>query len=167
MTEDLEREAEPTDRDPIIAVFLSGESFFKSAQYLRKALDNKDLQLRFQMPVYYLYSHALELTLKAFLRTKGLSSGKMRSREFGHKLQALWAACLKNGLRLHPVKEALVAEIVELLDSSATDFEFRYVKVGFKTLPTLDGLEAAVADLIESVRPLCGATVGGQIPPRG
>ena len=39
-------ESEAIDRSPPITVFLSGESFFRSAQYLRNGLETKELRLR-------------------------------------------------------------------------------------------------------------------------
>jgi hypothetical protein len=54
--------------------------------------------------------------------------------------------------------------MIEILDPFAVDFEFRYIQVGFKNLPTLVAVEAAVGDLIATVRPFCEATVGGPVP---
>ena len=31
-------------------------------------------ELRFDAPIYYLFCHALELTMKAFLRAKGMTA---------------------------------------------------------------------------------------------
>ena len=83
------------------------------------------------------------------------------------KLQALWDACVTEGLQSHPVKDALIVQVVELLDPFATDFEVRYVKIGLKHLPTLEAVESAVADLMAAVRPHCEATVSEAIPDRG
>jgi len=96
-------ETKKLDRSPPISLFLSGKSFLMSAQHLRGALEKQELKLNFSMPIYYLYSHALELTLKSFLRCKGFSARKLRSGDFGHKLQALWDACIENGLDGHRV----------------------------------------------------------------
>jgi hypothetical protein len=96
-------ENEEIDRSPPIAVFLTGESFFQSAQYLRSGVEAAGLRLRFNMPIYYLYSHALELTLKAYLLSKGATSNRLRSRDYGHKLKVLWDACLAEGLPHHPI----------------------------------------------------------------
>jgi hypothetical protein len=163
-TKQTEVESDDIDRSPPIAIFLSGESFFRSAQYLRRGLETNDLRLRFNMPIYYLYSHALELTLKAFLRTRGVAGSRLASREFGHKLQALWDACIAQGLSSQPVADAFIALAIEILDPFATDFEFRYVKVGLKSLPTLETVESAVADVMVAVRPYCDASVSGATP---
>jgi hypothetical protein len=160
----LEAEEEDIDRSPPIAILLSGESFFHSAQFLREGLEAKKLHLRFSMPVYYLYCHAIELILKAYLRSKGVSSSRLRSREFGHQLKALWNACLANELNVAKIKYTFIEQIIELLDPFAIDFEFRYVSVGFKTLPVLDAVEDAVQDLLAVVRPKCEAAVVGPIP---
>ena len=61
------------------------------------------------------------------------------------------------------MKDALIVQVVELLDPFATDFEFRYVKIGLKHLP-LEAVESAVADLMAAVRPHCEATVSAAIP---
>jgi hypothetical protein len=89
------------------------------------------------MPVYYLYCHALELTMKAFLRTRGFSAKCLRSPEFGHKLQVLWEACVAQGLHSSVAKDAVIADVIGLLNPYATEFEFRYLKVGYKKLPGL------------------------------
>jgi hypothetical protein len=150
--------AEEIDRSPLIGVFLSGESFFRAAQHLRKALEAQELRLRFDMPVYHLYYHALELTMKAFLRTRGFSAKCLRSPEFGHKLQVLWEACVAQGLHSSVAKDAVIAEVIGLLDPYATEFEFRYLKVGYKKLPGLGVVERAAADLTAAVRPHCHPT---------
>lgn len=89
LKQDIAGPADEIDRSPPIGVLLSAEVFFKAAQHLHKATQSKELRLRFDMPIYYLYCHALELTLKSFLRTKEITTDTLRSREFGHKLQNL------------------------------------------------------------------------------
>jgi hypothetical protein len=118
------------------------------------------------MPIYYLYCHALELTLKAFLRSKGFTNRRLASRAFGHKLRVLWEACVAEGLCSSPVTDAFIEQSIDLLDPFANDFEFRYVKVGLKSLPTLNTVESATMDLVMAVRPHCEATVSGSIPAR-
>ena len=68
---------------------------------------------------------------------------------------------------MHPIKNATIESVIELLGPFAKSFEFRYVKVGLVTLPTLDEVEKNTGYLLEAVRPLCEATVCGPIPDRG
>ncbi|WP_157038772.1 hypothetical protein [Rhodopseudomonas palustris] len=143
---------EGIDRSPPIAILLSAESFLKSAQYLKTGTELEYLKLRFDMPIYYLYSHAMELALKSFLRTKDFDGKQLSSRKYGHQLSELWKECLKQGLKLHPVQEACTDQLVELLDPFATSYEFRYVITGYKQLPQLHVLDADASSLIASIK---------------
>lgn len=160
-------EADVIDPSPPIAIFLSSESFFQTGQCAQQAYDNGVLPLRFEMPIYYLYCHSMELAMKAFLRAKGASDKELRARRIGHSLAKLWEICLAqhHGFDL-PTRLTLNA-IIPLLDGYATNFEFRYVKTGLKTLPTLREVRDACARLIAAARPECESTVAGPIPERG
>lgn len=158
--------ADEIDRSPPMGVFLSGESFFDAGRHLQRACETAELRLRFDMPIYYLYRHALELTLKAFLRTKGVSGQRLASRAFGHQLQVSWDACVAEGLRSDPITDAFIADAILLLDPFATAYEFRYLKVGPATLPVLGAVESAVSDLMAIVKPHCLATLTSPLPER-
>jgi len=155
------------DRSPPIAFFLSAESFIQTAVHAHEALDARDLRLRFEMPVYYLYSHAMELTLKGFLRAKGMTATEVKSRKLGHNLLVIWEACIARGLTLNPLARAIIADVLRLLDPYATAYEFRYVQTGHKVLPVLDEVRRAAEMLHAAVGPTCKATVQGPIPDRG
>lgn len=58
----------------------------------RGACDAGNLRLRFADPIYCLYIHAVELSLKAFLRTPGIH-GKRLKRDFGRQHQTIWDEC--------------------------------------------------------------------------
>ena len=150
------------DHAPPIGVFHSAESFLLAAQLLQNAEESEELSLRFDLPIYHLYCHALELTMKAFLRTKGYSEELLASRKFGHKLQVLWDACVDEGLHSHQVTDAVIADIIEMLDPFAASLEFRYRKGGKVTRPMIGAVESAVVDLMVAVEPHCRAT--GPIP---
>ena len=89
------------------------------------------LELRFDAPIYYLFCHALELTMKAFLRAKGMTAEELRSRDFGHKLLMLWQTCLEKGLHSPSSSEDYATQqVIEYLDPYTREFEFRYIQVG-------------------------------------
>ena len=157
---------EDIDRSPPIGVFLSGEAFFKAACHLQRASEAGELRLRFSMPIYYLYCHALELTMKAFLRTRKYPP-LLLSRKFGHKLQALWDECVKQGLHSDPITDAFIADAIRRLHPFATSYEFRYLRVGPTTVPVPDAVECAIISLMAAVRPHCEATLSGPVPDRG
>jgi len=151
----LTHDQDEIDRSPPIGVFNFARSYFKAASYLQDALDKGKAHLPFEMPVYYLYSHALELTLKAFLQTKGLTVDELRSRGLGHKFQALWDESIARGLKMRGETQAAVAETIELLDPFSVGFDFRYLKVGAMRRPSLEAVRQAVKCLMDFVQPLC------------
>jgi hypothetical protein len=132
--------------DPI-GVFRFAETFFKAGHHLRTAREAETLILPYDDPIYYDYSHALELAMKAFLLAKGVSAERLH-KKFGHKLQLLWDECLRAGL----VRDNFIGEIIEYLDPFAQSLEFRYLKTGRKTLPVLSEVEEAVDRLMAAVQ---------------
>ena len=141
------------DRQPPLGFFNYAGSFLDAARHLALAADTGELRLRFDAPIYFLYSHALELTLKAFLRAKGYSAQCLASREFGHKLGVLWRECIKEGLSTEPVNGAFIEAMIDVLDPLAAAYEFRYLKIGPKQVPQLDELELAIGWLRAAVEP--------------
>lgn len=152
-------DTEDRDRSPPIAIFLSGESFLQTAIHAHEAMEAKALKIRFMMPVYYLYSHALELTLKAFLRESGVPSEELSKRKFGHNLINIWTECVARGMALDVPTQLEVIAVGKALAPYAASYEFRYVQTGAKTLPTLDAVRKAVEMLHAAVSPIVRATV--------
>lgn len=142
------------DREPPIGWLNLGGSFLVAARNLRSSVDNRDLRLPFDAPIYFLYSHALELTMKAFLRGNGFPAMRLASREFGHQLQVLWKECTRQGLSITPKKRAFINGVIEILDPVAMAYRFRYLKVGEASMPELDDMDRAVELLMCAVTPL-------------
>jgi hypothetical protein len=144
------------DRSPPIALFLSGESFLNTARHAHRAHCDSALKLHFDTPIYYLYSHAIELTMKGFLRARGVSTAKLKNpKRFGHSLQKLWDECLGRGIIL----DAAPLHLVAMLDPYATSYEFRYIRTGLKTLPSLRDVRLAAEKVAAAIEPVCRATV--------
>jgi hypothetical protein len=167
MSEDANSGTDPIDRAPPIAFFLSGESFLKTAIHAHEALDAQTLKLRFEMPVYYLYGHAIELTLKAFLRAKGLTARELSFKPWRHDLLKLWEGCFERGFTLDLPTRLEAGAVIDLLAPYAATYEFRYVQVGAQTLPTLDVVREAARALQAAAKPTVVPTVGRPIPERG
>ena len=74
---------------------------------------------------------------------------------FGHSLLVLWKECLDRQLVLENELWERLDEVISMLEPYAMGFEFRYVRTGLKTLPSLDDLHAAIEQLIVSLRPIC------------
>lgn len=120
------------DRRPPIAFLLSAESFLKTAIHAHQATEARTLKLRFDAPIYYLYSHAIELTLKAYLRAKGVAAEELPTHKWGHSLSKLWSGCIERGLVLDSATHDAAVPVVDMLAPLARSYEFRYVKVGFR-----------------------------------
>lgn len=72
-------------------------------------------------PVVFLYTHALELYLKAFLRGHGITPGQLRA--IGHDLAKLGARAAAIGLDFDD-------EDLEVIELMADPFRSRYIKTG-------------------------------------
>jgi hypothetical protein len=71
------------DRTNEVGLFNTAESYWKSAAALYEAKVKASHPLS---PVLFLYYHAIELYLKAFLRGNGHSAKELRSKKFGHRI---------------------------------------------------------------------------------
>jgi len=106
----------------------TAQGLWKRAKQFKDAgdavADSKEGQL--WIPTYFLWGHSIELSLKAFLFDCGVPLQKLRSKEFGHDLQALVAEAKKQGIerKVHlSVKE--IGEISLLSDEyKAKRFEY-------------------------------------------
>ncbi len=80
------RAEDEAKRTTCIGLFNYAESYFRSA----RALDaNKPKVTHPDAPVNFLFYHAIELYLKAYLRLKGLTPRELASRKYGHSVAAL------------------------------------------------------------------------------
>jgi hypothetical protein len=84
-------------------------------------------------PVRFLYCHALELYLKALLRQK---YGVARLKKIGHKTKRLVKEAQKLGLTITDGDAA----VFSLIGDTDVVMEFRYIRTGSKTWPTLEAL---------------------------
>jgi hypothetical protein len=94
----------------------------------------------YESPVRFLYFHAIELFLKAFLRLKGIEDDILASRDYSHRLAHLADEAERRDL--------LIGKRVRLVCDAARDFDkplqTRYIKTGPKPeLPTTRLHEAA------------------------
>src|SRR4051794_38560726 len=78
MAEKDDEEERVTD----IGLFNVAETYWRAAQGL-ETLKLKSTHR--DSPIYFLYYHAIELYLKAFLRHHGHTPKELRSKKFGHK----------------------------------------------------------------------------------
>jgi hypothetical protein len=82
----MDQEITDEERTNEVGLFHTAESYWKSAAALY-AVNVKASHAR--SPVLFLYYHAIELYLKAFLRGNGHSAKELRGKKFGHKICCL------------------------------------------------------------------------------
>jgi hypothetical protein len=129
-----------------MAFFRRAGEFFSAAEKLFTSESGPMASRRWLYPIYFCYSHAIELVLKAFLR---LHSPEV---EFGHDLTRIYAACVREGLVIDPKNDREIRTVVAFLDAGNEDAGFRYL-FGRGPLPDLTWTREVVGRLIEVVEP--------------
>jgi HEPN domain-containing protein len=96
-------------------------------------------------PRDYLYYHAIELYLKAYLRLKGFNVVQLR--KIGHGIHKLHEAAIKNGLSYVSEDAAVIALIGENYLAS------RYISTGFFQRPLPEALWGICYVLHDEIEP--------------
>jgi len=104
-------------------------------------------------PVRFLFAHAIELYLKAYLLLKGVKAKELRSRTLGHDLKLLMAKAVEKGLIVS--QEHLAA--VELANEAIRD---RYIETGFRTVLLPEDFSSICSNLHEQIGPAVYLAVG-------
>jgi|SRR5215472_16412440 len=96
-------------------------------------------------PRYFLFCHAVEIGLKAFLVSRGVSEAKLR--RVGHKIDPLMRAALGKGLAIG----VLAASELMLLDEAHAKHWPRYPRRENKPVFVIDAFEPYARKLLEEV----------------
>jgi HEPN domain-containing protein len=117
------------DRTTSMGLFITAEAYRHSAMVLeKKALWRAPERIgHAEKPVQFLYTHALELYLKALLRTKYSIDAV---EDFRHSIKRLVKEAQELGLVVTPVDRDLFAIMA---DTNAL-IEMRYIRTGSKTV---------------------------------
>lgn len=97
-------------------------------------------------PIRFLFSHAIELYLKAYLLLRGVTIEELRSRALGHNLKKLTSGAVKLGLDVSKEHR----EWIGLANEAILD---RYIETGARTVLLPEGLSEICANLHEQVGP--------------
>ncbi len=74
--------------------FLTAANVVKSPQRSSK----RKIDFSLILPAYYLVGHSIELSLKSYLAAKGYETKVLKSKPYGHDLEALLIECRKRKL---------------------------------------------------------------------
>jgi len=132
------------DRTTATGLWMYADTYRRAAKHLAETTE-----LRFSAPIYFLYSHAIELVLKAYLRAHGATLDDLR--RFGHRLPGLLRRVHSRGLDLGASAEK-ASGLIAMLDLYNQNHEFRYIVIGYKTLPELKEVEEVTAGLLGATR---------------
>jgi hypothetical protein len=130
------------ERTNAVGLFNTARSYWRSAEHLNAARLEVTHQ---QAPVTFLFCHAIELYLKAYLRGAGQSVAQLK--QIGHRVANLATSAVNSGLAIRPEQ----LEILGHIDDADVAIEARYIVTGFKQLPTNDALSHAAEFLDQAV----------------
>jgi hypothetical protein len=133
--------------------YTQGRPFFplaigyrRSADFLEESLDKQQAEIPDLFPIYFLYSHAAELFLKAFLRLNGLSISVLAKNPYGHNLRNLYRKCKQCSLDLQELEPLL-----PLLIQGHDEYQFRYFDTSSVSTADLSWVREGVAKLADVV----------------
>src|SRR6516164_7697601 len=126
---------EPTDDDErtnSLGLFNTAEAYRLSAMALPALKVDSGFR---EMPVRFLYYHALELYLKALLRQKHSIAAARNS--FGHQIKLLVREAETLGLVVGEIDRYVLA----LIDDTDAIIDSRYIRTGTKRVAALEALD--------------------------
>lgn len=120
-----------------IGTFNYAHSFFVAAKLLWSA-EEKERSTHPESPIEFLFWHAIELFLKAYLMSAGDDPDTVRKR-FGHRVHQLALEAKERGLSL----EQRDLDVIAFMPAQEDMIELRYLTLGIKTVPDLEEVEDA------------------------
>ncbi len=143
------------DRTSAVGLARYARDFFDAAIAADDVIGTRPGYERFApVPVMFLVAHSIELVLKAYLRTRGLSVGELRKR--GHNLVECWQWAIEHGVEDHVQLTPVDMEVLELISDLHVSTQLRYIETGFKQFPVFGPLEVLAKKLLETICPLVG-----------
>ena len=124
-----------------------GDEFFRTVEYIPEG------KRRLFSPCYYLLSHSIELTLKAFLRAKDYTVPELI--DIGHDLWGLLRRAEVRGIRGIVALEERHLDAIEIANAIYKEKEWEYRKRGFKQYPIIDDLYSCARVLLDGTRGEC------------
>ncbi len=109
------------------------------------------------IPAYFLALHGIELTLKSYLRSKGVSLRDLRSNAlFGHDVHACYRKAKEHGLLDHFKEQPADIDAMRMLIDLNDHQGLRYIKTGAKQFPLWSLVAPLAVRLHQAVAPAVG-----------
>jgi hypothetical protein len=128
-----------------IGMFHYAQSYALSA----KSLNEKRIEATHpNAPIRFLYCHAIELYLKAYLLLHGISLSDLSSRALGHNLEKLMSKAVEYGLEITAEHQ----DAIQLANQANLDgYRDRYIRTGYRTVLLPEVLLAICSDLNQQI----------------
>jgi len=140
-----------TDDDRTTAVGLARYAYdYIGAAILVERSDPTPTQIS-PVPAYFLALHGIELTLKSYLRHKGMTVKELRSQKYGHDLHACHRKAKELGLLSIFKEQANDADAMRMLVGLNEHQGLRYIKTGMKFFPLWSLVEPLAVRLHQAV----------------
>ena len=136
------KDREEWRQDSPQGLWTEAREFRDVGQCALKAHPNK-----FAFPIYYLFLHAVELSLKAYLRQVEAATMAELRREYGHNISKLIDKAIDKNLCSHCSLNETQIKVLDALSDIYSKKDFEYFRLGFYSLPNIQ-LVAATADVL-------------------
>jgi hypothetical protein len=107
-------------QEDALQFFIAAQEYRSAADELLRSRKKPEAINGWWRPIYFCYSHAIELAMKAFWRSHNPDV------EYDHRLTVLYDKCREIGLVIDPDDRTSIGNIVRLLDAGNEDSGFRY-----------------------------------------
>jgi len=149
---------DPTRTTPI-GLARYAHDFFDSARAVEDQLDKgAPYDLVSPMPSLYLIGRSIELGLKSYLLSEGITLRELRSKKYGHDLHACHRKAKELGLLSHVKFKPEEEGALELLNELYSTKQLEYIVTGTKLLPIFSLVESFARKLIKGASNHVGYT---------
>jgi hypothetical protein len=108
------------------------------------------------VPVMYLVGHAIELALKSYLVSSGVSLNDLKSRAYGHNLVVCLAKAESLGLVQLVALTSADREVLRVLNDLYSTKQLNYIVTGEKDFPIFGPLQSLCTKLLKAIHPHVG-----------
>jgi len=115
-----------------------------------------ELKSTISFPAYFLVSHSIELSLKAFLYGRGIPLKDLKKlRNFGHDLEKLLKEARKRKLGKEVKLSTRDCSLIQFLNQTYMYKDFEYHSCGYKSIPRYYELVNVASTLVNGLLPYC------------
>lgn len=124
------------------------EDYFKAASAVEERFGSRPKSI-----TYFLYCRAIELVLKAYLRSREI--GLKPLMRLGHDLDALMDAADRENLKSLVTLNADQLDAIERINTDHVGKELEYIVTGYKQYPSIENLRSSAEALIRATTGVC------------